>query len=123
MLNGAKCYVGINSIIGGDYPDDCRMAPLYVTLYLLFNVLYNILIIMILKYGSSNILWLAMTIMVPMVNFAFALPFMPDPQSLTVWNDVGLVVIMAGLIIYRFWVLFYGFVQRRRGRYNIQVDG
>jgi len=122
MLNGAKCYVGINSITGGDHPDDCRMGPLYVTLYLLFNVLYNILIIMILKYGSSNILWLAMTIMVPMVNFAFALPFMPDPQSLTVYNDVGLVVIMLGLIIYRFWVLFYDFIQKRRGKYNIQVD-
>ena len=36
---------------------------------------YNILIIMILKWGSSNILWLAMTIMVPLGNLAFALPF------------------------------------------------
>jgi len=118
MWNGAKCYVGINSITGGTHPDDCSMAPLYVTLYLFFNVLYNILIIMILKYGSSNILWLAMTIMVPMVNFAFALPFMPDPQALTVWNDIGLVVIMLGLVIYRFWVLLFDFVQKRRGKHR-----
>lgn len=32
----------------------------------LFNLNYNVLIILILKYGSSNILWLAMTVMVPM---------------------------------------------------------
>jgi len=105
IMNGARCYVGINSISGGDHPDDCGLAPLYVNLYIFFNVLYNVLIIMILKYGSSNILWLAMTIMVPLVNFAFALPFMPEPQPLTVWNDVGLVVIMGGLVIYRFWLL------------------
>jgi hypothetical protein len=38
---------------------------------------YNILIILILKYGSANILWLAMTIMVPLGSMAFALPFVP----------------------------------------------
>jgi hypothetical protein len=116
MMDGAKCYVGINSILvaeGSTCPDDCQMAPLYVTLYLFFNVLYNILIIMILKYGSSNILWLAMTIIVPMANFSFALPFMPSPQPLTVWNDIGLVVIMLGLIIYRFWLLLYGYLEKK----------
>jgi len=119
FADGAKCYVGINSILhttDSVQADDCHSAPLYVTLYLFFNVMYNILIIMILKYGSSNILWLAMTIMVPLVNFSFALPFMPKPIPLTTYNDVGLVVIMLGLVIYRFWSLFYEFIQKRRGK-------
>jgi len=119
MADGAKCYVGINSITessGSFRADDCQSAPLYVTLYLFFNVMYNILIIMILKYGSSNILWLAMTIMVPLVNFSFALPFMPQPQPLTVYNDIGLVVIMLGLVVYRFWLLLYDFIQKRRNK-------
>jgi len=119
IWNGAKCYVGINSILesgAGIQADDCGLAPLYVNLYIFFNVAYNILIIMILKYGSSNILWLAMTVMVPLVNFAFALPFMPNPIGLTVWNNVGLVIIMSGLVVYRFWLLLYGLIQKFRAR-------
>lgn len=84
VYDGMKCFVGIDSTSD----DDCKMAPLYVSLYLLFNVLYNILIIMILKYGSSNLLWLAMTVMVPMVNVAFALPFMPKSKPMTVFDVV-----------------------------------
>jgi len=122
IANGAKCYVGINSIltpISAEIPaDDCGLSPLFVTLYMFFNVLYNILIIMILKYGSSNVLWLAMTIMVPMANVAFFLPFMPAPQSLTPWNFVGLVLIMLGLIIYRFWVVILNLINRITGRGN-----
>lgn len=42
------------------------------------------LIILILKFGSSNILWLAMTVMVPLGNVSFALPFMPGRTTLHV---------------------------------------
>lgn len=83
--------------------DDCHWGPAYVCVYILFNVGYNILIILILKYGSANVLWLAMTVMVPLANFSFALPFMPNRQNIT-WEDVvGLCVIMSGLLIYRFY--------------------
>lgn len=77
------------------------MVQIYVNIYLLFNVCYNILIIMILKWGSSNILWLAMTVMVPLGNLAFALPFMPGATPVTAFDLVGLVVIMVGLMAYR----------------------
>lgn len=116
IINGAKCYVGIDSITTGASPDDCTMAPLFVNLYLFFNVGYNILIIMILKYGSANLLWLAMTLMVPLGNFAFTLKFVPGHQSLKVTDIIGLVVIMAGLILYRFSGLF-------KDLYNKFVNG
>jgi len=102
VADGFKCYVGENSVTDGDHADDCAMAPIFVNLYLFFNVLYNILIILILKYGSSNLLWLAMTIMVPAVNITFALPFVPGHQPMTVFDIIGLIIIMTGLIIYRF---------------------
>jgi len=117
ILDGAKCYVGINSVFeaaNGLQVDDCKMSPVYVTLYMFFNVMYNILIIMILKYGSSNILWLAMTILVPLANFAFVLPFMPEPTKLTPFNYVGLVVIMVGLVIYRFSKPIQELIARKR---------
>ncbi|PRP72790.1 Drug/Metabolite Transporter (DMT) Superfamily [Planoprotostelium fungivorum] len=100
--DGVKCYVGKNSVVGGDKPDDCHLAPVLVNLYILFNVLYNILIIMILKYGSANLLWLAMTIIVPLSNVTFALPI-PGHVDFKFSDVVGLVVIMIGLVVFRFW--------------------
>jgi CRT-like, chloroquine-resistance transporter-like len=33
------------------HADHCEMAPLYVTTYFIFNVAYNVVLIVILKYG------------------------------------------------------------------------
>ncbi|GMI00063.1 hypothetical protein TrVE_jg3166 [Triparma verrucosa] len=114
LKGGLKCWVGGDSIDNGCNPDDCDLAPLFVNVYLLFNVSYNILIILILKFGNANILWLAMTIMVPVGNLTFALPFMKDygGSSLQPTDIIGLLVIMGGLCMYRFgasaWNRFFG---------------
>jgi drug/metabolite transporter (DMT)-like permease len=110
--DGFKCWIGISTIGRDDdkhaddddfVTDDCYLyAPLYVNIYLAFNIAYNILIILILKYGSANILWLAMTIMVPLGNVAFSLPFMPQSTTLHATDIVGLIVIVGGLLLYRF---------------------
>jgi hypothetical protein len=74
-----------------------------VNLYIMFNLAYNVLIILMLKYGSSNILWLCLTLQVPIANFVFAFPFMPNSKPVGIENIFGLLVIMAGLITYRFY--------------------
>lgn len=102
LADGFKCYLGQNTIVDGPHPDDCAKATLFVTTYLLFNVAYNLLIVLILKFGSANILWLAMTIMVPLGNVAFTLPFMPEHQPLHASDVAGLAFIMLGLFVYRF---------------------
>eukprot|EP01038_Epipyxis_sp_PR26KG_P006906 gene6906-9458_t len=107
MLNGIRCWMGYNSITADNNPygqplDDCSMAPYFVTTYLLFNIVYNFLIVIILKHGSANILWMASTVIVPLSNVAFSLNFMPGHQPLKSLDIVGLFVIMFGLIIYRF---------------------
>lgn len=100
IWGGMKCYVGINTLPS----DDCHKSIEYVNLYIAFNVLYNILIILILKYGSSNILWLAMTIIVPLSFLIFSLgAIFPYPTKLNVEDIIGLVIIMIGLVIYRFF--------------------
>ena len=110
MIGGFWCWLGVNTITednfkhyGGMPIDHCEMSPMYVNLYLFFNVVFNILIVVILKHGSSNILWLSSTIIVPMSNIAFSMKIMPGHQDLTGYDIVGLAVIMKGLIIYRFW--------------------
>lgn len=108
LWDGMKCYVGINTITCGDgspsdcVPDDCARAPLFVNLYLLFNQGYNLLIILIIKYGSANLLYLALTLMVPLGNCAFTLPFVPGSRPLVSTDIIGLVVICSGLLCYRF---------------------
>ena len=71
IYDGLQCYGGIDSVtcdanadISDCSPDDCYMqAPLLVSIYLIFNQAYNLLIILIIKYGSSNLLFMALTIM------------------------------------------------------------
>jgi hypothetical protein len=73
-----------------------------VNIYLVFNQFYNLLIILILKYGSANLLYLALTLMVPLGNVAFTLPFIPQNAPLQPTDIVGLIVICLGLGTYRF---------------------
>lgn len=54
------------------------------------------------RYGSSNLLFMALTIMVPLGNFAFTLPFVPGNAPLHATDIIGLVIIMTGLVCYRF---------------------
>ena len=103
IWDGIKCYLGIATITTGCHPDDqCHLAPLYVNVFLVFNVCFNILIVYVLKYGSANVLFMASTVMVPIGNLAFALPFMPGSTPLKDSDIAGLLVILLGLVTYRF---------------------
>ena len=43
-----------------------------------------------------------MTIMVPLGSMAFALPFVPEHKPPKITDVLGLVVILGGLVLYRF---------------------
>lgn len=75
---------------------------MFVCCYLVFNQAYNLLILLILKYGSANILWMSFTLMVPLGNVAFTLDFIPEHAPLRSTDIIGLVVICTGLCMYRF---------------------
>lgn len=123
MISGWDCYMGVNTITRenqheyGAFPvDNCADSQFYTNWYILFNVLYNVLMILVLKYGSSNIMWMASTVIVPLSNVAFSLDFMPNHQPLTLFDIVGLVVIMGGLVIYRFTPGLLGLWRRVTGQ-------
>ncbi len=106
LLTGAAKVMGVKVGDGScddTQYDDCGKAPLYIAAYIVFNLFYNLLIIYIIKFGSANVLWLAMTIMVPLGSISFSLPFMPKHKSLEVPDIIGLIVILGGLITYRFF--------------------
>ena len=121
IMGGFRCLQGINTIVeasadGSVQPDECSMAMVYVSTYLAFNVFYNLLMIVILKHGSANILWLAMTVIVPLSNVAFSLQFVPNHQPMKTMDVVGLVVIMFGLLVYRFTSQLYGLYESIVGK-------
>ena len=107
LHGGWMCWMGVNTITEDYNPygaplDKCESAPLYVTAFIFFNVLYNFMTVVILKYGSANILWLASTILVPLSNAVFSMKIFPGSKPMTPFDVLGLVIIMSGLVIYRF---------------------
>jgi CRT-like, chloroquine-resistance transporter-like len=120
MYGGAFCWMGINTITHGNLSglpaDDCADAPLFVTSYLCFNIVFNILIVVILKHGSANIMWMASTVIVPLSNVAFSLNIMPGHKPLNTFDVVGLFVIMFGLVLYRFMGQIISSIQKLSGK-------
>lgn len=120
MYGGALCWFGVNTIAHGNLSglpaDDCSDAPLFVTSYLCFNIVFNILIVVILKHGSANIMWMASTVIVPLSNVAFSLKIMPGHKPLNSFDIVGLFVIMFGLVLYRFMGQIMASIQKLSGK-------
>eukprot|EP00633_Aureoumbra_lagunensis_P002653 CAMPEP_0197300146 /NCGR_PEP_ID=MMETSP0890-20130614/47716_1 /TAXON_ID=44058 ORGANISM="Aureoumbra lagunensis, Strain CCMP1510" /NCGR_SAMPLE_ID=MMETSP0890 /ASSEMBLY_ACC=CAM_ASM_000533 /LENGTH=484 /DNA_ID=CAMNT_0042778825 /DNA_START=571 /DNA_END=2025 /DNA_ORIENTATION=- len=124
IMDGMRCFFGINSIgvgytkdewaTNGDHrpPDNCGTAPYFVSAFLVFNLAYNVLIILILKLGSSALLYLGSTVLVPVSNGMFALPFIPGNKPLHLADVLGLFVIMLGLILYRAGAVIWAYVAK-----------
>mmetsp|Transcript_28229 Transcript_28229/g.35444 ORF Transcript_28229/g.35444 Transcript_28229/m.35444 type:complete len:604 (+) Transcript_28229:130-1941(+) len=119
IMDGFSCYLGTQpadriaeEAMVGYY--SCSESMILVNLYIFFNVGYNILLILILKYGSANILWLASTVMVPFGNIVFSFKFVPGHQPLTSSNFWSLGLIMGGLVLYRFYGNFVTWLKQRK---------
>jgi hypothetical protein len=102
IYDGMWCFLGYSSTHPDGTVDQCGMAPVFVSIYILFNIAFNVLIILILKYGSANIMFMGSTALVPMTNALFACPFIPGHMPLKPTDFAGLAVIMAGITVYRF---------------------
>lgn len=116
---GSICLMGHNTILetSAAHPriDNCADGPLFVGIYIAFNVVFNILIIVILKYGSANILFLSSTVIIPFSNIIFSLKVCPNHQPMSSASIYGLLVIMVGLTIYRFYTDIEVFLKMKYG--------
>jgi drug/metabolite transporter (DMT)-like permease len=88
-----------NSIESGCHPDECSQAALWVHLGLLSSVCFTVSMILVLKYGSASLLYLGLTLTVPMGHLVFSLH---DSSDTHVADVVGLIVLVAGLLLFRF---------------------
>jgi predicted permease len=100
LADGGKClFAAINSEAG----DDCSLAWAMTLGYVVANIFYNIVILLMLKYGSAALLYVASAVILPLANIAFTLHFIMGDRAtkLSPYDIGGLVVILTGLIIYR----------------------
>mmetsp|Transcript_15938 Transcript_15938/g.20172 ORF Transcript_15938/g.20172 Transcript_15938/m.20172 type:complete len:509 (-) Transcript_15938:81-1607(-) len=108
FYDGFKCFTGTESITEGCHPDDCRYALLAMSLFIIVCFIFTNLMILLLKYSSANLMFLALTCIVPLGNLAFALPFMPGRVAMNSSDLIGLSVIMFGIVSYRFGSVLFG---------------
>eukprot|EP00761_Pharyngomonas_kirbyi_P003391 gb/GECH01003395.1/.p1 GENE.gb/GECH01003395.1/~~gb/GECH01003395.1/.p1 ORF type:complete len:454 (+),score=87.03 gb/GECH01003395.1/:1-1362(+) len=99
LAQGFLCWlIGRNSNPG----DHCKLALAFNATYMTFNVMYNFLLLSVLKKGSAALMFIASAVVIPAANIIFALPFLGPYRAPLHWEDiVGLFVILAGLILYR----------------------
>lgn len=107
LWDGFRCYDGHGTIETGCHVDDAcsNNAAFFVNLALIANLTFTFFTMYILKYGSTALLFLALTVMVPIGNLAFSLPFMPQATTLHVSDILGLAIILCGLVLYRIYEL------------------
>lgn len=104
LEDGARClFTGHNSITTGKNVDDCEWAWTMTLGYIIANIAYNIVILLMLKYGSAALLYVASAVVLPLANIAFTLDFIMGKEATTLspYDIAGLVVILIGLVIYR----------------------
>lgn len=57
---------------------------------------------LVIKHGSAALLWIILTVRLPLVQIAFAISAINDPpDEFRATSIIGLFVILAGLVLYR----------------------
>ena len=93
-------FAQTNSIESGCHPDDCSQAALWVHVSLLNSVVYALSMLFVLKYGSCDLMYLGLTLVVPLGHLAFDVH--SSFSELRAYDIAGLVTLVAGLVLYRF---------------------
>lgn len=100
-LAGFGClFTQTNSIETGCHPDDCSEAALWVHISLVNSVVYALSMLFVLKYGSCDLMYLGLTLVVPLGHLAFDCH--SSFANLRIYDMAGLVILVLGLMLYRF---------------------
>lgn len=123
MVHGFRCLMGENTAVppacnfsasgGGPHDDyfpglprcdDCSQAGWVTAVYMFWNVLYNILMLLLLRHGSASFFFLLNAAKLPVTDVLFASPLVMGEgaaRPLEYSDGVSLVVVMVGLSFYR----------------------
>ncbi|KAK9154642.1 hypothetical protein Sjap_002122 [Stephania japonica] len=97
LKDGATCFLNIGSL-----SSECQGAPLLPLLFVAVNMAFNVSLLHLLKISSAVVSCLASTFSVPLSIYAFTLPlpYIGVASSLPTGFVTGVVVLLAGLLVY-----------------------
>lgn len=100
-MNAMEClFTQTNSVHVGCHPDHCLRAALWVHISLINSAIYALAMIFVLKYGGCDLMYLGLTLVVPLGHLAFS--FHSSFSTTTIYDILGLLVLVIGLFMYRF---------------------
>ncbi|KAL8122124.1 protein CLT1, chloroplastic isoform X1 [Apium graveolens] len=96
LMDGAACFLNIGTVSG------CDGAPLLPLLFIVVNMGFNISLLHLLKISTAVVSCLASTFSVPISVFLFTLPlpYLGVASSLPSGFVAGVLVLVAGMLIY-----------------------
>jgi hypothetical protein len=83
--------------------DACSSAWLMILLFVIFDILFNIFLLLVVKYGSAALMFACNTISLPLGDLMFTMPWIVGAAALPLnkFDLIGLAVIIVGLVLYR----------------------
>lgn len=110
FLNGGNCLFGVDSISPPDCGpelgvacDSCQGAWVEVVVYVVFNLIYNVCALMVLKHCGATLLFLVMTVRLPLTSMAFYSRLIVGDSAVPAkaTDFFGLAILLVGLLAFR----------------------
>eukprot|EP00698_Gefionella_okellyi_P011877 TRINITY_DN3161_c0_g1_i1.p1 TRINITY_DN3161_c0_g1~~TRINITY_DN3161_c0_g1_i1.p1 ORF type:complete len:599 (+),score=60.86 TRINITY_DN3161_c0_g1_i1:41-1837(+) len=89
----------------GMFPDVTSVAALWgVIMYMGANIIYNVMLIMVIKHFDAAMMYVASTVVLPLGAACFTVAAFMGSHAMpfTTYDGAGLGVVLLGLIVYRF---------------------
>jgi hypothetical protein len=103
FVRGIKCFFGINSQLTIATPDRCDYFWLIFMIFIIFNMTYNILILVVFQRGSSTLAVVASAARLALSNVGFLIkPLAGEAyqNKLTLFDIIALIVLIMGIVLY-----------------------
>ncbi|CDJ56751.1 hypothetical protein, conserved [Eimeria maxima] len=110
LINGGKCFLGKDTIVPpvcgptlGVACDSCQGAWVEVAVYILFNLIYNVCSMLVLKHCGATVLFLIMTVRLPLTSMAFYSRLIVGDSAVPAkaTDFFGLLILLVGLLAFR----------------------
>lgn len=106
---GLPGQLGCCDSCDGSLPGVSSISALVsLCIYMLANIGYNVLLVLVIKHGSAALMYITSTIVLPLGTICFTFRFLlgEHAQTFDWYNGSGLAVVMFGLFVYRFVDVF-----------------
>jgi len=89
----------------GNLPNVSSISALWGVIgYMIANIAYNVLLVLVIKHGSAALMYATSTLVLPLGSIAFTIKAFLNKHAkpFDAYTGAGLGVVLFGLIIYRF---------------------